>query len=144
MIRVLMVEDDAIQVKLMRAQSAQLKLLYELDSVTNGEAALSFLRAEGGYRERTLPDLILLDLNLPGMSGSELLLELKQDEALATIPVVVLSAVEPTRAMQVELRKHARAWVEKPVGLEAWAKIVKAVPQLGLALVKLPSAPPAR
>lgn len=140
MIRVLMVEDDAMQVELTRAQSAQLKLLYELDHVSSGEAALAFLRAEGSYRERVCPDLLLLDLNLPGMSGSELLTELKQDPALATIPVVVLSSVEPPRAVQTELKKHARAWVEKPLDLAAWAKIVKSVPQLGLALVKQPSA----
>lgn len=139
-----MVEDDPVQVELTRAQSAQQKLLFELDFVTSGEAALSFLRAEGAYRERSRPDLVLLDLNLPGMSGSELLTLLREDPVLAAIPVVVLSAVEPPRNVQTELRTHARAWVEKPLGLDAWAKIVKAVPGLGLALIKLPERPSAR
>lgn len=143
MIRVLMVEDDSVQVELTRAQSRQLKLLFELDHVTSAEAALAFLRGEGAYCERTRPDLILLDLNLPGMSGSELMLLLAQDGTLSTLPVVALSAVEPSRSVQLELKKHARTWVEKPLGLEAWVKIVKAVPRLGLALIKLPEAPPA-
>jgi CheY-like chemotaxis protein len=138
MIRVLMVEDDPVQVELVRAQSAQQKILFDLDFVTSAEAALAFLRAEGAYSERSRPDLLLLDLHLPGMSGGELLTLLREDPALCQIPVVVLSAVEPSRAQQKELAQHACIWVEKPLGLEAWAKIVKAVPSLGIVLVKLP------
>lgn len=138
MIRILMVEDDTIQVELTRAQSAQLKLLYELDTVTSAEAALELLRGHGEL-SRSRPDLLLIDLNLPGMSGAELVDELKEDPALASIPVVVLSAVEPSRAVLIELKKHARAWVEKPLGIDSWLKIVKAVPGVGLSLVKLPA-----
>jgi CheY-like chemotaxis protein len=138
MIRVLMVEDDAVQVELVRAQSAQQKLLFEIDHVASGEAALAFLRGEAAYQGRPRPDLLLLDLNLPGMSGTELLSLLSEDSALKSIPVVALSAAEPSRAVLLELKKHARVWVEKPLGLQAWGKIVKAVPGLGLALVKLP------
>jgi len=142
-IRILMVEDDAVQVELTRAQSAQLKLHYELDTASSGEAALKFLRGPGGAAQLR-PDLMLVDLNLPGMTGAELIDELKLDPALATIPVVALSAVEPSRAALIELKKHARAWVEKPLGVDGWLKIVKAVPGLGLALIKLPLAPSAR
>jgi two-component system response regulator len=143
MIRVLMVEDDSVQVELTRAQCARQKLLFELDSVTSAEAALAFLRAEGAYRKRACPDLLLVDLNLPGMSGSELLLLLMQDPVLSAIPVVVLTAIEPPRSVQAELQKHACAWVEKPLDLSAWGKIVKAVPGLGLSLIKLPVTPSA-
>jgi two-component system response regulator len=86
----------------------------------------------------------LIDLNLPGMSGAELVEELKADPALASIPLVVLSAAEPSRAVLIELKKHARAWVEKPLGMESWLKIVKAVPGLGLSLIKLPVGPSAK
>ena len=141
MIRILMVEDDAVQVELTRAQSAQLKLRYELDTAPTAEAALKLLRGQAEAAPR--PDLILVDLNLPGMTGSELVDALAADPALATIPVVVVSAVEPSRAALIELKKHARAWVEKPLSVEGWLKIVKAVPGLGLALVKLPAAPSA-
>lgn len=141
MIRILMVEDDGVQVELTRAQSAQLKLRYELDTAPTAEAALELLRREADAALR--PDLILVDLNLPGMSGAELLDALKADPALASIPVVVVSAVEPSRTTLLELKKHARAWVEKPLSVEGWLKIVKAVPSLGLALIKLPGAPSA-
>lgn len=138
MIRVLIVEDDAAQVELTRATCAQQKLMFELDAVTTGEAALAFLRAEGNYRERERPDLLLIDLNLPGMSGIELLHALREDDALKSIPAVALSAVEPSRTVLTELKKHARIWVEKPIEIEGWARIVKAVPGLGLCLIKLP------
>jgi two-component system, chemotaxis family, response regulator Rcp1 len=137
-IRILMVEDDTAQIELTRAQSAQLKLLYELDAVTSAEAALELLR---GHGERSRPDLLLIDLNLPGMSGAELVDELKVDPVLSSIPVVVLSAVEPSRTVLLELKKHARACVEKPLGIESWLKIVKAVPGLGFSLIKLPAGP---
>jgi CheY-like chemotaxis protein len=142
MIRILMVEDDAVQIELTRAQSAQLKLRYELDTANSGEAALQFLRGPA-EAVQLRPDLILVDLNLPGMSGAELVDALRADPALAGIPVVVMSAVEPSRAPLIELKKHARAWVEKPLSIESWLKIVKAVPSLALELVKLPAGPSA-
>lgn len=142
MIRILMVEDDLVQIELTRAQSAQLKLRYELDTATSGEAALERLRGQQTAQLR--PDLILVDLNLPGMSGPELIGELKADPVLSAIPVVALSAVEPSRAALLELKKHARGWVEKPLSIEGWLKIVKVVPGLGLSLVKLPAEPTAR
>jgi chemotaxis family two-component system response regulator Rcp1 len=142
-IRILMVEDDTVQVELTRAQSAQFKLLYEFEAVTSAEAALELLRGQGEVTRPT-PDLILIDLNLPGMSGAELVDELKADAVLASVPVVVLSAAEPSRAVLIELKKHARAWVEKPLGIEGWVKIVKAVPGFGLALIKLPAGPSAK
>lgn len=136
-----MVEDDAAQIALTHAQHEQLRLLMSLHTVESGEAALSYLRE--ARTEETRPDLILVDLNLPGMSGLELLEALTQDDDFRAIPAVALSAVEPSRQTETALRKHARTWVEKPLSLAAWGKIVKAVPGIGLALVKLPGARPA-
>jgi CheY-like chemotaxis protein len=84
------------------------------------------------------PELILLDLNLPGLSGIEVLEQLAADPRAADIPVVALSACEPRRPQAEALRRLGKRWVQKPLGMQELLQIVGSVDSLGLAVVKLP------
>ena len=96
-IEILLVEDNPGDIVLTRLAFEKAKMVNRLHVVTDGESALRFLRAEGEFAGRRRPDLVLLDLNLPGLSGQDVLEELKADPALKTIPVVVLTSSSDER-----------------------------------------------
>ncbi|MED7929756.1 response regulator [Nonomuraea sp. LP-02] len=138
-IEVLLVEDDQGDILLTREAFDLNKVRNRLHVVNDGEQAVAFLRREGGYADVPCPDLILLDLNLPRMSGLEVLSEIKADPVLATIPVVVLTTSEAEEDILHSYRLHASAYVTKPVDFEQFIRVVRQIDDFFVTVVKLPA-----
>jgi CheY-like chemotaxis protein len=141
LVSVLLVEDDPGDVMLVREALAEHKLANALSVVSDGVQALEFLRREGEYGQARRPGLVLLDLNLPRKSGSEVLAELKSDPRLSTIAVVVLTTSEAQEDVLRSYQHHANAYVTKPVDFERFKSVVHQIDEFFLGLVKLPPHP---
>lgn len=137
-VRILMVEDDAAQAELSVEMLRRFKLLNHMDVVEDGAQALAFLRREPPFAQAQRPDLILVDLNLPGMSGAQLAEQLQSDPECADIPLVVLSGAEPRPDDAAALQRLGKTWVTKPLGAAEYFRIVRAAAGLSLAIVKTP------
>ncbi len=139
LIEVLLVEDDPGDVLLTREAFEHQKVANRLHVVNNGEDAIAFLRKEGEYADAPEPDLVLLDLNLPGMHGREVLAAVKEDAHLQTIPVVVLTTSEAEEDVLRSYRLHANAYVTKPVDFDRFMAVVRAIDEFFVSVVRLPS-----
>ncbi|TQS43857.1 response regulator [Cryptosporangium phraense] len=139
-IEVLLVEDDPGDVLMTKEAFDDHKLRNTLHVVNNGVDALAYLRKEGEYTGVPTPDLVLLDLNLPRMDGREVLAEIKKDEVLRRIPVVVLTTSEAEEDVLRSYNLHANAYVTKPVDFEAFVRVVRQVDEFFLTVVRLPPA----
>ena len=137
-IEVLLVEDDPGDVLMTREAFADNKVHNNLAVVSNGVDALAYLRKEGEYADATTPDLVLLDLNLPKMDGREVLAEIKADEALRRIPVVVLTTSEAEEDVMRSYQLHANAYVTKPVDFERFIEVVRRIDDFFVTVVRLP------
>jgi CheY-like chemotaxis protein len=137
-IEVLLVEDDPGDVVLTKEAFADNKVSNKLSIVSDGEEAMRFLRREGDYTDAPRPDLVLLDLNLPRMDGRQVLEEIKADETLRTIPVVVLTTSEAEEDILRSYRLHANAYVTKPVDFDQFIKVVRQIDNFFVSVVKLP------
>jgi CheY-like chemotaxis protein len=137
-VELLLVEDNAGDVELTREALGEAKVRNRLHVVPDGVEALAFLRRQGPYHAAPRPDLVLLDLNLPRMDGREVLAEIKDDPALRTIPTVVLTTSQAERDVLAAYRLHANAYIVKPVDLDQFLGVVRAVEGFWLAVVKLP------
>ncbi|GAA4016410.1 MULTISPECIES: response regulator [Allokutzneria] len=135
---VLLVEDDPGDV-LMTQEAFELhKIRNSLHVVPDGVEALAFLRREGAHANAPRPGLILLDLNLPKKDGREVLAEIKADESLRTIPVVVLTTSEAEEDILRSYDLHANAYVTKPVDFHRFVEIVQRIDDFFVTVVKLP------
>ena len=137
-IDVLLVEDDPGDVLMTREAFADNKVVNRLAVVSDGVSAMEYLRRQGEHSGAPTPDLILLDLNLPRMSGLEVLHELKQDETLRTIPVVVLTTSEAEEDIVRSYALHANAYVTKPVDFERFIEVVRQIDDFFVSVVRLP------
>lgn len=135
---ILLVEDNPGDVRLTKELLKDSKIHNNLTVIDNGEDALLYLRREAKYRNATHPDLILLDLNLPRKNGSEVLASIKNDPQLRRIPVVVLTSSKAEEDVVRTYDLHANCYISKPVGLEQFAAVVRAIDDFWLAIVKLP------
>jgi CheY-like chemotaxis protein len=138
-IDVLLVEDDPGDTLMIREAFADNKVRNTLTCVTDGVEALQYLRREGEYADALRPDLILLDLNLPRMDGREVLAEIKGDESLRAIPVVVLTTSQAEEDVLRSYQLHANAYVAKPVDFERFVAVVRQIDEFFVTVVKLPS-----
>ncbi|RIV34119.1 response regulator [Micromonospora radicis] len=137
-IEVLLVEDDPGDVLMTREAFEEHKLRNRLNVVSDGTEALAYLRREGQYADALLPDLILLDLNLPRRDGREVLEEIKKDEQLCRIPVVVLTTSQADEDILRSYQLHANAYVTKPVDFERFISVVRQIDEFFVSVVKLP------
>ncbi len=137
-IEVLLVEDDQGDILLTREAFDLNKVRNRLNVVNDGEQAMAYLRREGDYAGAPRPDLVLLDLNLPRMSGMEVLAEVKADAELRTIPVVILTTSEAEEDILLSYRLHANAYVSKPVDFEQFIRVVRQIDNFFVTVVKLP------
>jgi CheY-like chemotaxis protein len=135
---VLLVEDDPGDVELTREGLAAGKLHVNLHTVDDGLQALSYLRREEPYADSVRPDIILLDLNLPRMDGRETLKEIKADACLRSIPVVVLTTSEADTDILKCYDLGASCYITKPVGFDAFLKVVKSLEDFWFTVVKMP------
>jgi CheY-like chemotaxis protein len=135
---VLLVEDDPGDVLLIEEAFADNKVRNRLHVVSDGVDALAFLRREGEYGDAPRPDLILLDLNLPRKDGREVLAEVKADDTLTTIPVVVLTTSKAEEDVLRSYKLHANAYVTKPVDFDRFIEVVRQIDEFFVTVVKLP------
>jgi chemotaxis family two-component system response regulator Rcp1 len=138
-IEILLVEYNPGDARLTREAFNEGRLLNNLTVVGDGVEALAYLRQQGKYVGSTRPDLVLLDLNLPKKDGREVLAELKADERLKTIPVVVLTTSDAKEDVARAYGSHANCYITKPVDLDQFLRVVQSIESFWLTLVKLPS-----
>jgi chemotaxis family two-component system response regulator Rcp1 len=131
---ILLAEDNPGDIKLTRKALQKGGLTNEVTVVEDGVEALSYLRDDGEPR----PDLILLDLNMPRKDGREVLKEIKTDEALRRIPVVVLTSSEAEEDILKSYELHANAYLTKPVDFEGFLEVVDTLEEFWLEIVRLP------
>jgi len=137
-IEILLVEDNPGDARLTLEAFKEGKVLNNLTVMKDGVEALAYLRREGSYASAKVPDLVLLDLNLPRMSGREVLVQIKGDERLKTIPVVVLTTSADEQDVARAYSQHANCYITKPVDLEQFLRVVHSIEDFWLTLVRLP------
>lgn len=138
---VLMVDDNAADVDLTREALIGSPLVAELHAVADGIEALGFLRREGAYCRAPVPNLVLLDLNMPRLDGRGVLAEMKGDPSLSNIPVIVFSSSSAQADVADAYRLRANCYVLKPVMLDDFLETIHAIEQFWIGLVALPSRP---
>jgi chemotaxis family two-component system response regulator Rcp1 len=141
-IEILLVEDNPGDVELTAVALRQGKVYNQMRVVEDGEAALAFLRREAPYAAAPRPDVILLDLNLPRKDGREVLAEIKADEGLKQIPVIVLTTSAAEEDILRAYNLAVNCYITKPVDLDQFIKVVKAIEDFWFTVVKLPPNPP--
>jgi two-component system, chemotaxis family, response regulator Rcp1 len=138
-IEVLLVEDNPGDVRLITEALKDAKIHAHITAAHDGVEALRLLRREGEYSTAALPDLILLDLNLPRMNGHEVLATIKQDENLHRIPVVIVTSSKAEQDIAASYDLHANCFITKPVDLDQFFNVVEAIRDFWFVIVKLPS-----
>ncbi len=136
---ILLVEDNPGDVRLAKEGLKESKITNNLHVVDDGVDAIDFLHKEGKYADAVTPDLILLDLNLPRKDGREVLAEIKADENLRRIPIVILTTSKAEEDVIKSYNLHANCYVAKPVDLDQFVKIVKSVNNFWFEMVTLPT-----
>lgn len=137
-IEILLVEDNPGDVRLVKEALSNAKVRNIMAVAQDGVEAMAFLRREDKYANVFRPDLILLDLNLPRKGGLEVLKDIKEDDELKRIPVVILTSSQADQDILKSYDHHANAYVTKPVDLEQFISVVKAIEGFWLEIVKLP------
>ncbi len=140
-ITVLLVEDDPGDVLMTREAFEEYKMRNTLHVVSDGVEALAYLRREGEFADAVMPDLILLDLNLPRRDGRQVLAEIKNDPELCRIPVVVLTTSQAEEDVLRSYQLHANAYVAKPVDFERFISVVKQIDDFFVSVVGHPTPP---
>jgi two-component system, chemotaxis family, response regulator Rcp1 len=137
-IELLLVEDNEPDVRLTKEALHEAKVRNNLWVVEDGVEAMEFLRQQGRYADAPRPDLILLDLNLPRKDGRSVLQEIKADESLKRIPVVVLTTSKSDEDVLRAYNLHANCYITKPVDFNRFMEVVKSVEEFWLTVVRLP------
>ena len=136
---ILLVEDDPADQKLIKTSLKNQKVANDLHIVNSGEEGMDFLRRRGNYSNGTLhPDLILLDLNMPGMGGKEFLRQIKSDEHLKEIPVVILTTSDSEKDIIDSYKLQASGYVRKPVTLAEFKEVMETIGEYWFVLCKRP------
>jgi CheY-like chemotaxis protein len=138
-IEILLVEDNPADVRLTQEALKEGKVRNNLFVARDGVEALEFLRRQGPHAKATKPDLILLDLNLPRKDGREVLADIKNDDNMRTIPVVVLTTSSAEADILKSYNLHANCYITKPVDLEQFVQVIKSIDDFWLTVVRLPS-----
>ncbi|ELY73089.1 response regulator [Natrinema pallidum] len=136
--QILLVEDNPGDVRLTKEAFKQGRIENDLHVVSDGTEALDFLGRQGPYTDVPHPDLVLLDLNLPGKDGEEVLEELKADPALRSIPVIVLTSSRAEEDVVKSYELHANAYLTKPVDPDEFIETVRAFEKFWFSVVRLP------
>lgn len=135
---ILLVEDNPGDVRLAQEALKESKVKNHLFVVQDGVEAMAFLHQQGEYATAPRPDLVLLDLNLPRKSGREVLAEIKTDENLKRIPVVILTVSRAEEDIMRAYNSHANCYITKPLDFNQFLKVTKTIEEFWLTIVKLP------
>jgi len=137
-INILLVEDNPGDVRLIQEGLKESKVSNALAVTGDGEEAMMYLKRQGKYAGVSLPDLVLLDLNLPKKNGKEVLADIKNDPELRSIPVVVLTSSQAAQDVAASYDNHVNCYIVKPVGFDEFLKIVNNIRDFWFTIVKLP------
>ena len=140
LVEVLLVEDNPGDVRLVREALRETENNFRLHVAQDGIDAMAFLRREGAYVQSPRPDLILLDLNLPRKDGREVLSEIKVDITLHSIPVVVFTTSEAEQDVLESYDLYANCYVTKPMDLDQYISVIRAIKEFWCNIVQLPEA----
>jgi two-component system response regulator len=138
-IRILLVEDNEGDVRLTREALRESQIQHQLYVVENGVEALEFLNSKKGAAKEGRPDIILLDLNLPEKDGREVLQEIKVDQDLRRIPVIVLTTSNDEQDVVTSYELHANCYISKPIDIRTFRAVVQQIEQFWFSIVRLPS-----
>jgi len=138
-INVLLVEDNPGDILLAHVAFEKSKFPVNIAIAMDGEEALDFLYKKGKFAEASTPDLVLLDLNLPAKSGSEILADIKNDDELKVIPVIILTTSQAEWDIIRCYQLHANCFVNKPFGFESFDKVVASIEDFWFNIVRLPA-----
>lgn len=137
-IKILLVEDNPGDIRLTREALKDSKIHNTLEVVEDGREALAYLKNEGKYKDSTRPDLVLLDLDMPNTTGREVLQEVKSDPNLKSIPLVVLTVSKSDQDILNSYDMQANAYVNKPLDLDQFIKVIRTIEDFWFTIVKLP------
>ncbi|HEV8717271.1 MAG TPA: response regulator [Candidatus Binatia bacterium] len=136
-LEILLVEDNPADARLVREALKEHHTPYHLTVVTDGEAALAYLHQQDTYTQASRPDIVLLDINLPGKNGHEVLAEMKQDPHLRCIPVIVLTSSRETAEMEYCYQLHANAYVVKSAQVDQFFDLIKKIEDFWFSIATL-------
>ena len=137
-VKILLMDDDPGDIRLMKESLKKSKLLVDMNTVENGQMGMDYLRKIGSYAGASTPDLVLLDLNMPIKDGREVLQEIKNDDRLKIIPVVILTTSEQEKDILESYSDGANCYIKKPVDFEQFKSVVSRISDFWFSLVKLP------
>jgi two-component system, chemotaxis family, response regulator Rcp1 len=138
-IDILLAEDNEGDARLAKEAMRDSKVINTIHHVPDGVEAMAFLRKEGKYADAPRPVLILLDLNLPRKDGREVLADIKEDEYLKRIPVVILTVSNDEADILRSYNLHANCYITKPIDLAQFLNVVRSIEDFWLTIVKLPN-----
>jgi CheY-like chemotaxis protein len=138
-VEILLVEDNKGDVGLIEEVFEEAKIMNNIHVAEDGEEAILYLHGEGKFLGSTRPDIILLDLNLPNKDGREVLREIKEDDNLLNIPVIVLTTSNAEKDVLGAYGLHANAYITKPLDFDQFIKVVESIGKFWLEIVRLPT-----
>ena len=138
-IDILLIEDNSGDARLAKEALKESKVKNQLYIITDGMAATDFLFKRNDYKDAPRPDLIILDLNLPKKDGREVLAEIKADEDLKRIPVIILTTSKAEEDILKTYNLHANCYITKPLNFDKFIEVVKSIENFWLTIVKLPN-----
>lgn len=137
-VNILLVEDNPADVRLITEALREKRIQNRLTVTEDGSEALSYLKREGRYEDAPRPHLILLDLDLPKKNGHEVLKEIKTDENLRRIPVIILTTSTNEQDIQKSYDLHANCYINKPIDFNRWVRVVEGIEKFWLSIVIMP------
>lgn len=138
LVEILLVEDSMGDAGLVKEVLKESKIRNHVSHVMNGEEAMAFLRKEGKYADVRRPHLVLLDLNMPRKDGREVLAEVKADDKLKNIPIVVMTTSKSEEDICRSYKLHANCYIQKPLDFEQFANVIRSIEEFWFTIVRLP------
>lgn len=137
-INILLIEDNLGDIRLTEEALKEHEIKIKLNVVMDGEEAMKYLRKTDAFANAQTPDIILLDLNLPKKDGREILKEIKEDQILKSIPVIVLTISSAERDIMTSYQLHANCYITKPLDFNQFIEVIKKTGEYWFSIVKLP------